>query len=97
MKARKAHSLAGMRLSRKKSTGPSVQMGLLAILRRGHAERLLEYAAEITGIFEPALHGNVPDRQIVGGEHPFGLLHTNMQNIGSRIAACNYAHLPIEL
>ena len=97
MKARKAHSLAGMRLSRKKSTGPSVQMGLLAILRRGHAERLLEYAAEITGIFEPALHGNVPDRQIVGGEHPFGLLHTNMQNIGSRIAACNYAHLPVEL
>ena len=81
MKARKAHSLAGMRLSRKKSTGPSVQMGLLAILRRGHAERLLEHTSKITGIFEPALHGNISDRHVVRGEHPFCFFHTHIYNI----------------
>lgn len=43
----------------------SVYMGLFAVLGRSHVECLLENAAEITGILEAALHGNISDGHIV--------------------------------
>ena len=60
-------------------------------------ERLLEHTSKITDIFKSALHGNISDRHVVRGEHPFSFFHTHIYNIGIRIFACNYTYLPIEL